>query len=111
MYGDEVTLQYKGETSHQSFMGGCFSIFGGLILIGYVSFCCMIWYFKEDDSIKSYYQFDNFEHIGIIPLLDNDYFNFVIYIQDANFNNSYNPYGRIVLNRITTFDDQHELEE
>ena len=99
-----MSLNYRGKTSHKSFMGGIVTVVGGLIIGAYISYKIYVWLQQESDSIKSFSEFNDYANIGAIQLEGSD-MNFVIYLQDPDFDNSDNPYGLIMLHRHTNMND------
>lgn len=92
-----VDLTYNGQTKFQTYIGAFFTTMICLIISTMFIYCILLFDYSSQDIIftsnEIYPHFSPSEGINITKNNENPAFDFMVYVNDASFDNDDNPYG------------------
>ena len=102
-FGDPVVITFKGKNSHRTTVGGFCSIVLYTSLMVYLGWRFHLFRIRERDEYYLSTYFKKFEEHGAHMLSDMSV-NFQVFVNDINYDNEDNPYGKIVYHNYINMD-------
>ena len=115
MFGVPISVKFLGKSSHQTYLGACCSIIIGPTLFIIIIYLTIFFNYESEDIIRMSTTIFPISNPSDGMMLNNpeqrkSNFNFELHVNDAEFDNDDNPYGRWVYHMYTNMDSLNDTD-